>query len=296
MKSLFESSVEELDVLAQSGDLGKRATLLLEKRKEVTTDEFMYLSFLSIYGEKEFDREIQPFTNEFISLFSEVMLKDASELNKIVTVSIKGSKEHPELETMTSYNRLIKGNVILKKRIRQLSKNQTSQMERIELGDMILRTYSDGFEYVMKLFTFVIALERVAHGLEYNFSKISSLTAAQKLNNFRQIDKGMHTLLADCWDARLRNADSHMDIIFDSKSGTFKGKNHFWEKVNGERVQKNESFEVTIEEMCNDILPKTGQFSQGYMCAVYLTVLVTQNRSLYNKAVKLMEVREAEHY
>lgn len=194
VKSLFESSVEELDTLAQSGDLGERAALLLQQRKEVPTDEFMYLSFLSIYGEKEFDKGIQPFTNEFMSLFSEVMLEDASKLNEIVTISIKGSEGHPELETLTSYNRLIIGNVILKEKIKKLSKSQPSTMDRIELGNMILRAYSDGFEYVMKLFTFIIALDRVAHNLEYNLSKISSLTAAQKLNNFRQIDKGMHAL------------------------------------------------------------------------------------------------------
>lgn len=49
---VFESSVEELDTLAKSGNLGERAALLLQQRKEVLADGFMHLSFLPIYGEK----------------------------------------------------------------------------------------------------------------------------------------------------------------------------------------------------------------------------------------------------
>lgn len=49
------------------------------------------------------EKRIRFFTNEFVSLFSEVMLKDASKLNDILTTSIKGSEGHPELETMASY-------------------------------------------------------------------------------------------------------------------------------------------------------------------------------------------------
>ncbi|MBP5809471.1 hypothetical protein [Lactiplantibacillus argentoratensis] len=289
MDDIFQASVTELDELVKNGDLGETSSDLLKKREKLPSDQFLYLSFLSIYGNSDLDIRVANFTEEFLGLFTEAIMADAEATDQIIAASIRGTNDHPELETMSAMEKFLIDKQSMTNKIRTLKgQKNASNFELKELGNITLRNYSNGFEYAMKIFIFLIGLERVIQNKPYDLSGTASLTSSQKLNQFRQLTKGNHSLLVDGWDDRLRNADSHLNIMFDTNTRTFVGRNRFVQKEEDRKIHKVESFEISPTEMYEEVLPRIGNFIQGYLSAGFLLALVNKNRNLYNKAADFM--------
>lgn len=287
---LFNSAVQNLDTLTKAGIFGDVSQNLLMKRGKVSTQEFNYLSFLSIYDDPEFDRQTIPYTLAFMDLFTKAMLADSESLKHIMTASWIGTKELPQLETMSSYTRfLTEHRSVRNASIRLSDESDVDALQRIELAHAILHDYANGFEYCMKLFTFILAVEQIIKGKKYDLQLNDKQPSSNKLNLFRQLDGGEHSLLVDGWDARLRNADSHIDILYNPQTFRFEGKNKYYEKVGSTKVLRNEEFTVTPAELLTNITPQVGRFIQGYIGASQLLYLVKEGREYYNKAASLLE-------
>lgn len=288
--NLFDREIENLDALTKSGVFGSEARNLLKKRGNISTQEFIYLSFCSIYEDPDFDRETLPYTIDFLDLFSDGQSANPQAMVDIITTSMVGDKKSPQLETMSSYTRFLTEHQIFKNNLSEMSKERNvDALKRIELANSILHDYSNGFEYCMKLFTFIIAIARVISGKEYDLQLIDKQPSANKLNLFRQLDDGKHGLLVDGWDDRIRNADSHANIVYNPQTCLFEGKNNYYQKTDTGKVRKVEEFTITPVEFLTRITPRVSRFIYGYLGASYLLYLVNEGREYYDKAVVILK-------
>ncbi|WP_147007326.1 hypothetical protein [Companilactobacillus nantensis] len=288
--NLFDSEIKNLEALTKSGAFGSESQNLLKKRGEISTQEFIYLSFCSIYDDPNFDYETLPYIIDFMDLFREGQSTNPQAMVDIITASMVGDKNNLQLETMSSYTRFLTEHQILKNNLSEMSKERSvDPLKRIELANAILHDYSNGFEYCMKLFTFIIAIARVVNGKEYDLQIIDKQPSSNKLNLFRQIDGGKHNLLVDGWDDRIRNADSHASIVYNPQTCLFEGKNNHYQKTDTGKIRRVEEFTITPVELLTKVIPRVGRFIHGYLGASYLLYLVNADREYYDKAVVILK-------
>lgn len=282
---ILSNAIQELDAFTKEGIFGEKSQELLSERDSIPADEFMFHAIMSIYEDPDFDLGMHQFTITFMNLFVEAMLVDADKLKDIIKASMVGEDEHPELETMSSYTRYMLSKKGQEQLLDELERGtEGSALRRLNFANGILRNYSEGFEYVMKLFTFILGIEQLINDKKVDLSLISRQNAGNKLNSFRQLDiEKKYTLLTDSWDARLRNADSHLDIRYDTQKHIFEGKNHIKQTNNGIRENRVETFTITPEELLIDITPNIGRFIQGYLSATYMLFLSKEGRGYYNQ-------------
>ncbi|VDG31932.1 hypothetical protein [Lactobacillus helsingborgensis] [Lactiplantibacillus mudanjiangensis] len=281
------SALKELDGLTKEGFFGNKSQELLAQRSDDSTVKSNYNSLLAMFDEAEDVHRLAEVTAVFIRLFDAGFKRNSQAVADLISTSITGNSEHPELETLSSYLRYQESNQIFKNKVHKLEGSRLSS-DRLEVAQAALRVFSDGFEYDMKLLAFLIAILRIANGKDYDLLELSSLTSSQKLQSFRDQDYDeQFLLLSEGWNSILRNADSHADIHFNLGKGVFEGKNHHKIKVKGKkkRLSVVDSIRITPEELLIEILPKVSFFLQGYLSAGMIAYLTAEDKGLLSSAM-----------
>lgn len=289
----FNDAVYDLDRVTKDGYFGEQSKRLLKQRSELPTSEFLYNAFVSIYENEENNSKLTEFATTFLSLFATGLMVDDDSIIKILTASMIGTEEDPGLETLSSFSRYSMANQALKELIAHLEQQRiVSDGDKQNMARSILALHSDGFEYDMKLFTFLLSILKVINGKEPDMGVNSSLSSSQKINQFKQLDTAnQYELLTSGWHDILRNADSHTDINFDLHSNIFRGKNRYKVRVKGKKIIKVEAFKITPVEMLVEILPRISLFFKGYVCAAYLVVVrISEGESdRYKEMIKYLK-------
>jgi len=286
------STLEELNSLTREGFFGDKSKELLAQQDKDDTPTINYNSLLAIFDEAEDVSRLVEFTKIFIKLFDAGFKVNQRLVAELIATSIMGNSNFPELETLSSYLRYQESNQIFKRKSMQLKGSRRSG-DRLEVAQTALRTFSDGFEYDMKLFAFLIAILRITNGEDYDLLELSSLTSSQKLQSFRDQDYDeQYLLLSEGWGNILRNADSHADVHFNLKKGVFEGKNHHQVKVKGKkkRIRVTDKIETTPEKLLLEMLPKVSFFIRGYLSAGMLAYLTATDKILLKRAIEHINV------
>ncbi|SPS07139.1 hypothetical protein [Latilactobacillus sakei] len=271
----FDDAMYDLDRMTRDGYFGEQSKTLLKQRTELSTPEFLYKVFISIYEGEENNSELTEFTTTFLNLFIAGLAVDSGTVSMILTASIVGTKENPGLETLSSYTRYIENNQALKELIKRLKQQKiVLDEDKQAMARNILAFHSDGFEYDMKIFAFLLSILQVINGKNSSMLDNSFLSSSQKINQFKQLDKsGQYRLLTNGWHDILRNADSHADIRFDLHSNIFRGKNQYKVKIKGKKIIKNEVFKITFSDMIVEVLPRISLLFRGYIGAACLMIV-----------------------
>jgi hypothetical protein len=287
---IFTSALDELNTLTEEGFFGEESKALLENQQTNTMPQTHYQTLLSIFNDVENQQILVDYTNVFIRLFSKCLKNRDNDLAKLISTSIKGSIDYPMGESLSEYTRYLETKKIYTNSLAEVSsrgRGRFTSADKVKIANNALNTYSDGFEYVMKLFTYVIAILKNSNGEDYDLAKISYMTSRQKLDHFNDQDKlKQFSLLSSGWNDVLRNATSHVDIRYDFKTGMFIGKNEHRIKVKGSKktVPIKNPIKITVEEFIGKDLPRVGYFIQGYIAAALLVLLDVEDESLFNKA------------
>lgn len=290
----FDDAIKELNKLTKQGYFGDKSIKMLEQQSELKTQEARFNEFMAIFEEESNKFELSEYITKFMELFVEGLKMDTDETINIIKTSEIGTVKSPELETLSSYTRYIESNQDAKNLIAELKTYKLTNVPvqyKKRLSTALLALYSDGFEYNMKLLSFVLAILQVANGKDNKMIANMYLSSSQKINQFRQLDKNRnYKLLVDNWDDRLRNADSHNNIRYDLASNMYIGKNNYKNKLIGDNTNKTEDFKITISELMKDLLPKISLFFKGYICATYLIYFseLSEDNSYYKKAVSFL--------
>jgi len=285
----FESTLEDLNRLTKEGFFGNQSRVLLERQSNNSLAQTHYQSLMSIFNNPKEQGELINHTTVFLSLFNECLSNKDNDLAELISTSIQGSSSYPMGESLSEYLRYLETKQIFSNCLSEIVKKNTNptSSDKVRLASSALSTLSDGFEYCMKLLTYIIAILKNIENKEYDLSKISGTTSRQKIDMFKLLDKSnQYLLIVSGFDEIVRNADSHADIRYSVDKGIFIGKNKHRAKVKGQKktIPINEPLVVTVEEMFNKLIPKVGYFIQGYISASLFVLLSSEDEPLFNKA------------
>lgn len=287
---IYTLALDELNILTREGLFGEESKVLLENQLTNTMAQTHYQTLLSIFNDIDNQQLLIDHTNIFIQLFNKCLKNKENDLAKLISTSIQGSIDYPMGESLSEYIRYIETKKIYTDSLAEVSSRSQEMItsaDKVKVANNALSTFSDGFEYVMKLFTYVIAILKNSNNESYDLAKISSITSRQKLDYFNNQDKlKQFSLLTSGWNDILRNATSHVDIRYDLKTGMFIGKNEHKIKVKGHKkvIPIKDPIKITVEKFIGKDLPKVGYFIQGYISAALFVLLDVEDESLFNKA------------
>lgn len=143
----------------------------------------------------------------------------------------------------------------------------------------ILDAYTKGVEFVGKVFTQLIAVEKIRREEHYNIYIIAKLTIYKKLEEFKKISDPKFHILTDVIDRKIRNADSHLNAIYSPKN----------EEYSMKSTNNNggiDIFKISIREMLSVMYPKVGAFVQTFYSSCILMTFNWSDRDLAQKTVK----------
>lgn len=292
----FESAKTELDELTRMGYFGEISKENLKKKESLSRKEFLHETLVDSFRSEKHKPEMARFIINFMDLIIEGFEHDIFRVGDIVYASEHGTVDHPELETISSYTRFLESNHLFKSsfhKAKTMKRKGGSKLveAEIELSRSLLTLYSDGFEYDMKIFTYLLSIIQVINERKNSIFTNSNLFSSNKVNQFRQLDtEKSYGLLTDHWDWRLRNADDHLDIRFNISDKKYTGKNRYREQTNDGNMIIISPFSLSMQDLYDDVV-FISRFTLGFLQAVPLLYLATQSKAMYMDAVMRLTSR-----
>ena len=280
----FYQAAHELDLITEDGFFGEKARLLNERRDQEASDLFLYECLMDIFSEPQYGtNNVIDIMSLLLELFTEAIATGGQNAVDIMTAFIKGTKDNPELECMSSYTEYITSNVEMKNIAKLKNGNNISAVDKRLFASKLLTCYSKGVELVGKAFSQLLSLEQIINKEQYNLYENYQLTIYEKVKRFSTLSGGKYDVLTNIIDRNIRNADSHLNAYFSIKENAYIMKVKITH-ANGKR--KFDTLKIKGDVMIREVYPKIGWFVQGYISACILVVLVYINKEKYNEAIK----------
>lgn len=277
---LAEQSTNDLDDIIREGFFGDVSQDLLKKRDAIPRNVFLNDSISEIFSEwNDGKQAVAGITFRLINLYCDSLPHSPQEVIDTLNSFIMGTEDNPELENMSSYLEYMTAHQAWKNFFEEHREQVLSDAKKRQQAMSILDAYTKGVEFVGKIFTQLIAIERIRREEPYDIYKISEMTIYKKIEEFKTISKPKHHILTDIIDRKIRNADAHLNVTYSPKREeyTMKSTNH----KGGIDV-----FTITIREMLTTIYPKVGLFVQGFFASCILMVFNFSDKELAQKVVK----------
>lgn len=280
----YDLAVQELDEITIEGFFGNIPKQLVLKRDSMDNNDFLYESIHSIFSNDQYGKEnIIEVVNLLLHMFAESFKIGGQEVVDIMTSFYKGTKDNPELESMSSYVEYARNHMEFKNLNDQLMNKETITIaDKKNLAGKILSVYSKGVEMVGKSFTQLLSIQQIINGQKYSILDNSFLSIYRKTEEFLKLSNGKYDKLATMIDRRVRNADSHLNAYYSIREQKYilkttggKGKN-----------KKIQTFKISIEKMLLDIYPQIGWFIQGLISTEALFVLAFEDNAKFQSAYK----------
>nr|DAZ26033.1 MAG TPA: hypothetical protein [Caudoviricetes sp.] len=281
----FYEAIEELDLLTKEGFFGESAKKLIEKRDNMKITDFLYECSVDTFSNPHSNYGIKNIIDimfMLLELYIEAIKATSTEtVDNILAAFLKGTKEHPELECISSYIEYSSYHVEFKNLSSKLTKQtSTTVSEKRRLANSILSSYSKGVEFIGKSFAYLLALEEVIHNQPCDLYKNLSLTTYQKTNKFLKLSDGKYKMLTTVIDRDIRNADSHLNAHYSVKEQCY--------IIKKNKNSRMRIYKLPLEKMLFEVYPKIGWFVQGYLNACALLVLAGQDKRLYKQILQLI--------
>ncbi|MED1093940.1 hypothetical protein [Bacillus paramycoides] len=275
----FIRAGEEIDELTKEGIFGEDIKELFEKRENMDTNSFLYESLkLWIDDKNQIKDKTKEFILNFFELYTESIKNGGQQAVDTLTSFWMGTKENPELECQSAYNEFVRLNAETNEILQEIKlKGSISLSDKKKYTSSICNTYSKGVEFIGKILNILIALKKIANKESYNFMDIYDLTIFNKLEMFDKITNQKYKNITTSINRSVRNADSHLNLIYDHKTNDFILRKKKKQKVVNERIPFN--------TMIQDIYPLVGWFTQAFIYSAILFVLSRENQEQFKLAI-----------
>ena len=283
MKDLFDDflrACEEVDELALEGFFGEETKNLVKIRDSMSTSEYLYSCLISWNSDdNQYGKDkVKEFILLFFKLYTRSIKSDGQKAIDYLTIFWKGTKENPELECLSAATEFARLHTETLNTLKELnSKNKITISDRKRLASSIINTYSKGVEFIGKILTTCIVLEKVSKNEPFDLISIYKMTVFEKIKLFNKLSNNEFKNMTNLINRYLRNADSHLSLIFDYKMNVI-----ILKKVKRDKIQ-NET--IPIEKMILEIFPSNGWITQAFIYSGMLLVLSRDNQDLFNKAI-----------
>jgi len=277
---LANQATDELDDITREGFFGDVAAELLEKRDTISRNDFLYDSVAEIFSNSNDSRQgIAGITLRLIDLYCEAIPHNPQEVIDVLNSFIMGTDVNPELENMSSYLEYMTAHQGWKNFFAEHAGQVLTDAQKRQQGMRILGAYTKGVEFVGKVFTQLIAVEKIRREETYDIYIISKMTIYKKIEEFKKISDPKFHILTNIIDRKIRNADSHLNASYSPKNEeyTIKSTNH----SGGIDI-----FKVSIREMLSIVYPKVGAFVQAFYSSCILMTFNWSDRELAQKTAK----------
>ncbi|MED1114027.1 hypothetical protein [Bacillus paramycoides] len=282
MNNVFEDFIragEEIDELTKEGLFGLDLKEHLEKRESMDINLYLYESLrLWIDDSNQVKDKTKEFILSFFELYTESIKGGGQKAVDLLSSFWMGTKDNPELECQSAYNEFVRLNVENKEILKEIQlKEKVSLSDKKRFTSSICNTYSKGVEFIGKVLNVCIALKKIANNEVYNFMDIYELTIFKKVNLFDSITNGKYKNLTNVINRSVRNADSHLNLIYDHITNEF----ILRKKKKGRIVNEKISYNTMILE----IFPLIGWFTQAFIYSGILVVLSRENQEKFKEAI-----------
>lgn len=281
---LFYNAANELDILVEDGMFGPFAADLLQQRDSVDTTTYCYNGLLDMFRETQYGIEnVIGIIFRLLKLYTDALNVSPQEPVDVLTAFLKGTKEHPELECLSSFTEFFCVNATYRDVLKELGhKPNATNSEVKRLASSLLATYSKGVELVGKSFTQLLTLAQIVKDKQYDLYENSLLSIYEKTKQFKGLVNNEYIDLADVIDRKVRNAEAHLNSYFSIEKRCYVMKQNSKQG----KTSRTEVFEISAEDMILRIFSKVCWFVQGYIASCILLVLVYEDKRKYNDAVK----------
>ena len=277
---LANQATDNLDDITREGFFGDVAAELLEKRDAVPRNDFLYDSISKIFNSNNDGRQgVAGITLRLVDLYCEAIPHKPQEVIDVLNSFIMGTDVNPELENMSSYLEYMTAHQGWKNFFAEHAGQVLTDAQKRQQAMSILEAYTKGVEFVGKVFTQLIAVEKIRREEPYDIYKIARLTIYKKLEEFKKISEPKFHILTDIIDRKIRNADSHLNA-------TYSPKNEEYTMKSTNRNGGIDIFRISIREMLFIIYPKVGAFVQAFYSSCILMTFNWSDRELAQKTAK----------
>lgn len=278
-----ESVKNTMKQLIDSGYFGEKSKSLFYQKDG--NEKFIgYIdSIFDIYKNDDTQHVFLGFFEEFWNLFQKAKQKDKNKLLRVLDATFEGTKDNENVETLSSYSDLMEANVsyndILTDFNKKIAQNNINLADKIKMARSMKALFAKGYEYCSKLFTFVLNIQKINMNKKINLENDSRKFGSQKIKEFSDIDNNQYPILINNWNKTIRNAESHINLVYNPDDGIFEGK----------EIVKNDTinFSVGIIELQAEIF-HNAVFMHGYLVAYYLIMIQKTDENLCNEVIKNM--------
>lgn len=271
----YELAQEELGELVDDGFYGDEVKDLVSSFGKLKNYEYFAKSLnLWIDDNKQDGKdEVNKYINIFIKIIDRALKFDTELTTRQIKDFFKGSDDGKQAENLTAYMEYSISHVSLLKEIKEKSKTQPLKLsESKKIAQDILNTYAKGVEFISKIFSLVVILNRISSKQKIEVNNVNKLTLFKKCNEIESFDPQLK-VLTDSLDRYVRNAESHLNITYNASQ------NNFIYKVVQNGKYKNEL--ISMEEMLKSIFPQNGWVIQGFVYSLTLFLISLDDRELY---------------
>lgn len=277
----FLEAAKESDALSLEGFFGESTRELTLKREFLDQKDFFgaciddWLSDVNQYGKDE----VKKLIFLFIQLYSEAIKKSGQEAIDALSSFMTGLPENPETECMSSFTEFLRLDVETKNVLQQTQKKQTKNIaDKKRFGGSLSNAYSKGVELISKILSVCITLMELADGKSPNQLKNYNLFLWEKSKRFKELSLGKYDEILHSIDRDIRNAESHLNLIFIPDRGVFKY------KVKSGKKYKTK--EISAERFILSKYMKIGWVSQGFIYSALLTIIAHLDPELFKTKMK----------
>ena len=277
----FLEAAKESDALTLEGFFGESSRELTLKRDFIDQKDFFaaciddWLSDVNQYGKYE----VKKLIFLFIKLYSEAIQESGQEAIDALSSFMTGLPENPETECMSSFTEFLRLHVETKNVLQQTQKKQTKNIaDKKRLGGSISNAYSKGVELISKILSVCITLMELADGKSPDQLGTYNLFLWKKSKLFKELSAGKYDEILHSIDRDIRNAESHLNLVFVPDRGAFK-----YKVKSGKRYKTKE---ISAEKFLLNKYMKIGWVSQGFNYSALLTIIAHLDRELFRTKIK----------
>lgn len=276
----FEEASREMDLLSLEGFFGDNAKILTLSRETLKQSEYFSACIDDwIYDENQFGKiEVKQLILVFLKLFVNSIEVGGQKSIDTLTSFIKGTKEHPEIECLSSFTEYIRLHVETKKLMKSSRTEIPTLATKKKLGASLTNTYSKGVELISKILNACIILLEISQGIESDELAVYNLYLWKKIRRFKKLSEGHYNMIISYIDRDIRNAEVHLNLIFIPDRGVFK-----YRVRDGKRIRNKE---ISAEEFLLNKYPTNGWVAQGFIYSSLLLILMKLDPNLCKSKIR----------
>lgn len=166
----FYNAAAELDALIEEGMFGENIANRTRLRGSTERNQYLYDCFLDMFNEDQYGlKNMIGITFRLLEMYTDSFRVASQETVDILCAFIKGIKDHPELESMSSCTLCMLSFTNHKNISSELTgKVNPTKADITVLANAFLSSYSKGVELIGKIFTHLLTIQEIINKIPHD--------------------------------------------------------------------------------------------------------------------------------